>query len=346
MNKDIVIQLRAMAPDKAMLRTAEDASYVFEKHDMTNLVDYDDVQLREVIESGKYILPADEGDIIRANNYEAKHGSLNGKVLLPLMHDGTIINYWEFVPKNSVIYRNLNQCGFKYADFEHIYAGHIDSYFTERLSLYSKTPCAYKTVTGSGSRGVLLIDPQHVHLGGKFRDQLTTQDVEEFIKFAKSERCGLIQQELIPFEGLDKVNCDFVIRDGKLLGYKWDIVNKHQLFTNWDNFHIYRTDFTDVAMARLTEYLVSCGIKDAIMNFEAFSDHDTDIWMVEFNWRYSNSMFESFAFDVDLVDCYLKNKPFEMPFGSHKAVRYWQCKLYSEIPHEIGVGGVKHFFEN
>lgn len=323
-------QLRAGAPDKVGLWN--DGSYQFIKHDNCNLVDWSLKELQECKERGEFILPADEGDIKFINRYCLKLPD-QSFIMLPQEKDDNgnlvIIDYMKFIPKDCLVYKNVQAAtGMKYAEFK--------SYTIEEFKnkdLYSDHRIAYKTTTGSGSRGVLLIDPNRVHLGWKYREFLTKRDLDEFISFAEKENCNIMMQELIPNDPkLTKVNCDFVLRDGKLLGYKWDKTDPEAVFTNWNFGWIVRTQYTDEMMNKIASYLTQqCGIVNAIMNFEAFSDFESETWLVEFNWRYSNSTFEGQAANIDLIGHYLRNEPFEFPEGFNKFSRYWRCEFYKDL---------------
>lgn len=326
----IVHQMRSGAPDKICLWT--DGSYLMRAHDNTNLVDYDLDELAELYRNEEYILPADEGDILHANEMFTRGLVDQQFILLPLTVDNIVIAYGKFVPKDSMIYKYLQQfTGVKYAEFELMDLLQFKTKYIQDSAYFDRK--AIKTATGSGSRGVILVDPDRVHLGGKYVDNLDSADLDGFCKFVEKEDCKILIQDLIPYEPdrLMKCNVDFVIRDGKLLGYKWDYVNQSQQFTNWDNGYFVRNEYLDDLMSKVAKYLVTNGIMNAIMNFECFSDMESETWMVEFNWRYSNSMFEGQALNIDLISCYLNNTPFEVPMGSHKFARYWQCALYSDI---------------
>lgn len=340
MEKVIVHQMRAGAPDKAMLAHLNELDYI--KHDFTNLVDVSVDDILDIGDAGQYILPADEGDIKYANQIKDKMihlGFDQSFILLPCITDDEghkyIIDYNTYIPKDNELYQTIEEeTGVKYAKFT---SYSIDEFLS--LDLDRTEKCAYKTTTGSGSRGVLLIDPDRINLGMKYRESLTDSDLNSFIEFARKENCNIMIQDLIANDpNLLKINVDFAIREGNLLGYKWDIVNQSQQFTNWDNLTIIRNQFTDKIMKLISSHLVSYGISDALMNFEAFSDMNSVIWLIEFNWRYSNSMFECQAFDCDLVYNYINGIPFAIPFGEYKAIRYWQCMLYEDIPnYKIGI---------
>lgn len=335
MEKIKIIQLRAMAPDKAMLWVDPKSNYELIKFDQTNLVDFNLELMKLYDEAGYWILPADEGDILIANEFE--YHRIFPSIILPRTTNGKVLDYGKFIPKDSMIYESLETfTGMRYPKFKVISHEDIEDYMQEILFDKPDYRCVYKTTTGSGSRGVLLVQPELVKYGGKYIPRLTSEVVKNFVDYAKSGKRDVMIQDHIPFEGrLKKVNVDFVIRNGNLIGYKWDITNQSQLFTNWDNFHFMRNEYTDDLMQRVAKYLVHMGITDALMNFEAFSNHVDETWMVEFNWRYSNSMFEAQALGIDLIQKYLDAEPFETPMGMHRASRYWQCKLYDEIPYNL-----------
>lgn len=332
----IVHQLRGGAPDKIQLWTS--GTYELKMHDNTNLVNYTAKDLCELFNKGELILPADEGDIKHANNISRDMWELGcdqSRILLPLIDYSEgysmVIPYELYVPKDSKVYEELGlYTNIRYAEYA---STDIDG-FLNYIHNNESEPMAYKTATGSGSRGVLLVDPSRTHLGGKYRDYLSNSEINQFINFARKENCNILIQKLIPNKPeLKKINVDFAIRDGKLLGYKWDIVNQAQQFTNWDNGYFHKSVYSDAIMDQVAWYLThQCGITDALMNFEAFSDMESEIWMVEFNWRYSNSMFEGQALGIDLIDCYINKKYFDYPYGDRKFSRYWQCKLYDNMP--------------
>lgn len=317
MSQFIINQLRAGSPDKANLWHYP--FYTFTKLNHRNLVDYTNKELVE----GEYYLPADEGDIIHANKKIDK--KYHPYILLPQTKDGLIINYDEFVPKNAKVYKDLEKnTGIIYPKSK------IMSVTTLRRDGNSITKGVLKTTSGSGSRGVYVIDEDRLHLGNKVVAKMTDNDIESLINYAKSQKAQIILQDLIP-GNLEKVNIDFIIRNGKLLGYKWTVMNQSQQFTNWDNGYILVNKYTDGLMKKLTKYLVSLGVHNAIMNFEAFSDNKATTWMVEFNWRYSNSMFEFEAFNIDPIYHYLTNTSFKIPVGKHYFTRHWQCSLNENL---------------
>lgn len=323
---NIVHQCRSGAPDKIMLWT--DGSYDLRKHDNTNLVCYTEEQLLEIGLRGEYILPADEGDIKHANAV-SDFVLEQDFIMLPQVFDGEfnkVIDYQKFVPKNSDVYKNLEAAtGVIYPQFETYTRGEL---LNKSYQIFDKV--ALKTTTGSGSRGVWIIDRDRVRLGNKCVDKLTKDNMDNFMSFCINENCDIILQELCPINLL-KCNTDFVIKEGRLITYKWDCVNQDQQFTNWDNGEFIRTEYTDSIMAKITAYLVSLGIVNAIMNFESYSNLIDETWMIEFNWRYSNSMFEGQALGIDLISSYLTGMAESVPMGKHKFSRFWQCKLYSEI---------------
>jgi hypothetical protein len=250
-----------------------------------------------------------------------------------VLKNGTpvVINYDDFVPKDADIYQLLNNyTDVKYAEFTTVKVREFKAPGNDVQGV------AYKTTTGSGSRGVILIDKDRIHLGGKYVAKSSDADWVGFKKFAESQPdCKIMIQQLIPNRpSLTKVNVDFVIRDGELLGYKWDATDPSAVFTNWNWGYFVRNNYTDKIMKQIHYYLTTIyGIKNAIMNFEAFSDICEETWMVEFNWRYSNSMFEWQALGIDPIYQYLKRESFDdkMPYGNHKFSRYWQCALYENI---------------
>lgn len=329
---NVIHQLRAGAPDKFALHHSKKCVYV--KHDFTNLVDMSEVELYRLTTGPQYILPADEGDILKANKFSGRVDQSH--ILLP-QHEitGKVIDYYDFVPKNSIIYRDFMNSDkmFYYPQFETVDVDNFDAkhLFDKIKSNYPKA--AFKSTTGSGSRGVWIVDPDRVHLGGKFIPEMTVDIFTKFIEYCRDNKCNFIIQEVTD-PSLLKVNVDFVIRDRRLLGYKWDVVNQSQQFTNWDTGEFVRNKYTDEVMNRVVSELVAFGVSDAIMNFEAASDLEHTTQLIEFNWRYSNSMFEWQALGIDPIQQYLDNKDFmsAIPMDSRlKFTRYWQCKLYTEL---------------
>jgi len=325
----IIHRLRKGAPDKFNIATFCNEI----GHDKCNLVNFTDEQIQEIVSKTEYILPADEGDILRANLLPK---DINQQyILLPQTKEGRVIDYNIFVPKDSKIYEDIS----KETDIK--YMSYIVVEPSELMTHNRTDRKAYKTTTGSGSRGVILVDPDRLYLGQKYREELTDEDIEQLIRFAYSEQCNIMVQDLIPNKPeLFKVNVDFVIKDGKLLGYKWDEVNQLQQFTNWDNGYFIRNEFTDEILKQITLFLVKHGIWNAIMNFEAFSNNLSEIYLVEFNWRYSNSMFEWQALNIDPVYNYIENINFmdAIPMDSKlQFSRNWQCCLYIDLPHVIGI---------
>jgi len=331
MYKPIVHQMRAGAPDKIQIWT--DGSYILKKHDKTNLVDYDKEDLLLMANDGEFILPADEGDIRHANKlYDSNAKFDQSWIILPHNNIGDgycqVIPYDQYVPKNSEIYKNLEEnTGIIYQPFQEFEIEEFENNWDDW-----ETPRAFKTTTGSGSRGVILLDPDRVHLGGKYVDVLRLDSMKKFIEFAKSENCKIIVQELVPNDPrLKKVNVDFVIREGKLLGYKWTRTDPTAVFTNWNFGWTVNTNYTNDVMQKIADYLISRGIYNAMMNFEAFTDMQSIMYLLEFNWRYSNSTFEDQAAKIDILGHYLYNKPFEFPIGEKKFSRYWQCAYYDDM---------------
>lgn len=324
----VVHLMRGGAPDKINLFT--DGSYQLIKHDHTNLVDIDYHKLIALCEEGHLLLPADEGDI-RVGEYLPTRYHHN--IMLPqtqLTGNAEIIDFDSIVPKNSMVYRNLEEnTGMKYGEFTtYTPEAFINEYYDKLESLTGK---AIKTVTGSGSRGVILVDPARLHLGGKFISEFTDKELE--LIGGLGEDTQVIVQDLIPGDqSLLKCNVDFVIRNKALMGYKWDITDQDAVFTNWNFGHFYNSPYIRKLMDRVVNYLINrVGITNAIMNFECFSNLVDTTWMVEFNWRYSNSMFEGQALGIDLISSYINCTEFDVPNGYHKFCRYWGCALYSDI---------------
>lgn len=332
-----VHQLRGGAPDKIQAFHLPAFTKLIHR-DFTNLVDMSDSEIVSLIGQGEYILPADEGDIKRANELYTNGTLLNQtNILLPQVHTiagPRVIDYDQYVPKNSLVYEELSKgTSIKYMPYK-VYS--IEDF--ENLWLDWDKPMAFKTTTGSGSRGVVLLDPERLHLGGKYVEVLTMSMMTRFIDFAKSEKCSIMVQELIPNKKeLTKVNVDFIIRDGRIISYKWDKTDPSAVFTNWNFGWFIRNKYTDSVMEEIQDLLCNkFKIKNAIMNFEAFSDLNSETYLVEFNFRWSNSTFEYQAFGIDPIHVYFDNKIVELPFGEYKFSRYWQCCLYDSVNDYVG----------
>lgn len=332
MEKLIIHQMRGCAPDKIQLAYNQD-SYRLVHHDFTNLVSYEENQV-ESLRENEYILAADEGDIKFANQLS---DYCNSRILLPKSGDNRVIDFNKYVPKDSKIYEQVARGVLK--DIGLTYPKYITKDFCkgnpdELIELVGNRRVAIKSCTGSGSRGVLLIDKDRLYLGGKYRESLTYEEAEDIINYSTHQDCNLIIQDLIPDKSnLMKINVDFVIRDGELLGYKWDEVAHDSVFTNWNYGWFIRNEYTEKFMKELTLFLTASGVTDAIMNFEAFSDNESETHLVEFNWRYSNSMFEWQSIDEDPIDAYLNDRKMKPTPGSRtKFSRYWQCMLYDDVP--------------
>lgn len=324
--------LRGASPDKFNVWT--DRSYKMINHDFTNLVDYTEEEIRTLDNKGEYIISADEGDIRHVNKFTELHPS----IILPKDANGKVIEYNMYIPKDSPIYQKLQLDPiFMYAPFDVM---SLDKLKRRVHHNDIRKGVAIKTVTGSGSRGVMLFTGREelLSLGGKYTTEIEgTAMWYDFCKFAEKENCNIMVQELIPFidHHLTKANVDFVIRNGKLIGYKWTATDPSAVFTNWNWGEHVNIEYTDKVMDYVVKVLVDHGIYDALMNFEAFTNYVNETWLVEFNWRYSNSTFEGQAAKVDLISSYLNNKPFEMPKGRNKFSRYWQCMYYDDNPHLI-----------
>lgn len=328
----VVHMMRGAAPDKFNMWT--DKSYEMINHDFTNLVDYSEEEIEALDEKGEYIISADEGDILHVNKFTKNHSS----IILPKDRDGKVIEYKKYIPKDSRLY-NIFQTDkvFRYAPF---YTLSLDELKRKIHNHDYHNEVAIKTVTGSGSRGVILVtkNKELLNLGGKYVTDVESSAMWiDFVKFAEKEGCDIMIQDLIPFKehDLTKVNVDFVIRNGKLLGYKWTATDPQAVFTNWNWGEHVRCEYTDKVMDHVTKILVDYGIHDALMNFEAFSNYINETWLVEFNWRFSNSTFEGQAAKVDLISSYLNEEPFSMVYGRHKFSRYWQCMYYDNNYHLV-----------
>jgi hypothetical protein len=331
--KPLVHLMRGGAPDKIMFKLVPE--YDLMKHDNCNLVSISKDKITSILSryGNEYIMPADEGDIRYANQLNLPT-ELSSRIILPQDKDGRIIEYDKYVPKDSMIYTELGKnTDVKYPDFCSLTFDEFKSKYENNLGALDGK--AIKTATGSGSRGVFLICKERIGLGGKYVEELTPAQFKSFMDFAEHEgKCNILVQDISP--ALLKCNTDFIIRDGKLITYKWDIVNQSQQFTNWDNFHVYRNKYTDTIMSQITKFLCSKGIYNAFMNFESFTDFENETYMVEFNWRYSNTTFEYQAFNKDLIELYLDKKEWFSPLDKKiRCSRYWRCIQYEQIPNYI-----------
>jgi len=335
-----VLQMRGGAPDKIQLHHDKNKIILIHK-DFCNLVDYTAEELVKLFHENTYILPADEGDILHANKLQKEMFNLGvdqSMILLPQvkLDEGYLkIMDYQAVSKDSDFYKNLEEyTGVKYADFK---SYTIEEF--EKLNINSDDIKVYKTTLGSGSRGVILVNPNRIHLGYKYRNCLVSDEFNKFLSFAIQNNARIMIQDFIPEYAkngnkLTKINVDFFIRNGKLIGYKWDKTDPSEVFTNWNFGWFYRSNYTDSIMNSLANYLIKkLGIYNAIMNFEAFSDNESETWLIEFNFRYSNSTFEYQAVGVDPISSYIENIDImrAIPYGENKFTRYWQCKLYLDV---------------
>lgn len=335
MKKVTVHLMRGGAPDKIAL--AHSSYYNLVRHDNTNIVGMDINDLLKFTSDHNYILPADEMDIKAVNKLILNYEINQTHILLPQDPKGNIIDYNKFVPKDSKFYQDM--IGHKgylpiYPNFDRISIPRFIEWSENPDN--RKLPVAIKTVTGSGSRGVKLIDKNCLHYGGKYISELTDSDVDDLIEFAKSQgNCDLIIQDLIPFRqlGLKKVNVDIIMKHGSLLGYKWDEVDQHSLFTNWDQGYFRNNAYIQDLMNDFEYHLNSHGIYNGLLNFEAFSNMKDTTYLIEVNWRYSNSMFEWQAAGIDPIMSMLYELPCSIPDEclNRQFKRYWQCDFTDNL---------------
>lgn len=339
MEKLTVHLLRGGAPDKIAL--AHSPYYKLVKHDNTNIVGMSLEDLCKYTEGNNYILPADEMDIKAVNEVNGNPDVDQSHILLPQDLLGNVINYDKFVPKDSNFYRSLANP-----------KGNLPIYpQTTRMSIsqfieWSNDPdnacklVAIKTATGSGSRGVKLVDESCLNYGGKYIPKLTKSDVNDIVEFAASQNnCDILIQELIPFRqlGLKKVNVDIVMKHGNMLGYKWDEVDQHSLFTNWDQGYFRDNCYIKELMNNFEYHLRNHGVCHGLLNFEAFSNMKDTTYLVEVNWRYSNSTFEWMAAGIDPIMCLLFSHPCSIPDEclDRQFKRYWQCQFTDELLEQV-----------
>lgn len=333
----IVHLMRGGAPDKANL---EVNGYDLVKHNNTNLRSMTYDRIKSLTDNNQYILPADEGDISFANNLP---DDINiDYILLPHVKvDGRtkVIDY-KYIQKCSKVYELISELStVKYMPYEMLTVSEFEDKLDKEKYF---TNVALKTTTGSGSRGIFIANKKAYDMGlFNYHPVADRESLKSFIEFAKSEEVNhgskIMMQELVPIE-YTKVNVDFVIRNGILLTYKWDLPEPGSNFTNWNWLKVVRNEWTNKVMAEISELLINkIGVTDAIMNFEAYQYIDyTDssknlLYMIEFNWRYSNSYFESFAFGDDLVRDYLENTKFVYPYGETAVVRSWKAVKESDL---------------
>lgn len=335
MNKYVIL-FRGGAPDKIQLYHCNDIR--IEKLNNKNLVDISIDQIEELMNKNIYLLPADEFDILKANEVYNITGNDQSHILLPQVKCDKgykVINYNDCVPKDSLAYKNLtSSIGVYYPKSKTWLVDDFKMRVTEIIEMGTNYKGAIKGTVGSGSRTVWLINKDGVKYGGRYYDRLTPELSDEIFQSVMDDY--IIEQELIPFEDkkLKKVNVDFIIKNGKLLGYKWDEVDQKSLFTNWDQGFFRDNDYIRSMMNHISDYLVrQLGIQNAIMNFEAFSDMKNETWLVEFNWRYSNSMFEWSAVGIDPIACYLNDiKCFiDEEYLNKEFKRYWKCGFTEDL---------------
>ena len=344
-----VVQFRAGAPDKSKL--FHHANIKYHKVNGYNMADMDKELIDYWLGKGYWLLPADEGDIKIANSLYGDQSHIMLPQVKVSTPEGSVLKVipYSYVNKDSGVYKHLEEkTGMKYLKSKIMTVEEFEDF----VSVYEDKPyekifeeCAIKTTTGSGSRGVLVCSKYAFeHKMEYYHEYATYEDLQRIISFAKSEveggrDCKIMIQDLIP-TNLVKVNCDFCIRNGKLLGYRWDIPEHGSNFTNWNWLTVVHNIPTDRWMKNITDYLINdCGIENAIMNFEAYQTTDLlELYMVEFNWRYSNSAFTSQAFNIDMVSCYVHNTPFSFPVGETSVLRYWQAATRSSFGYEIDKG--------
>lgn len=309
--------LRGGAPDKANLSSDK---YNYIKLNNTNLVDLAPDYIDKICSLG-YVLPADEGDIKYCNKCSINYHN----VLLPRTAAG-IIDY-GIVHKDSYIYKNIMQDTMNRNEYSctihttpKLDTSNIFNYIKQEAIRFIEdgNDITIKTTTGSGSRGVIVVDREMASAGVfNYHSEISEDMFNKLEVFYNKEKlinkdCKLVIERTLPvYKAFHKVNCDFIIKDCELKYYKFDIPEGNCNFTNWDWLTVVRNSITDKIMSTISKYLIGHGITDAIMNFEGFIDNYAnedkkfDFYLIEFNWRYSNSMFESLALGVNMIDTYI-----------------------------------------
>lgn len=330
--RPLVYLARGGAPDKMTQGDTYHKNVRILPVDQLNLysMSVDDLNwfLVTLVGDGSYFVPADERDIKVANDL-VDHVSMN-HIILPKTTGGKILNH-DDISKFNVMTKWIKG---GYA----VELGDVRKTPTLLPKKFSKsefTGVACKSSYGSGSREVLIADPNRSKFGLPFVDQITKKDYDR-LKKMDSEDNPVYLEQLIPYKwGIQKVNVDFIIKGGQLKFYKFDLVESGALTTNWNHGTWVRDKYTDKIMKTVVRFLTKeMGVRDAVMNFEAFMDTH-EFYLVEFNWRYSNSMFETEAIGINMIDLYFdkewKKDDFRklIPIGFYKEfVRAWTCKFH------------------
>jgi len=325
-----IYQFRAGAPDKYRMWT--NGQYELIKIDGCNLKDYP-LEVIDHLDNQTYCICTSEDDIKYASQLKS---SMQQRLFLPLSN-GKLINYDDFVPKDSKFYQGiLNQK----TDF---YYPLIDSWtvsqFVDNINeLRSNSPkLVLKVQKGSGSRGVYVINNERQPQAGS-REQyteLTDYLINELINYAVESDSNILIQTLAYRDlSIDtKYNCNFMIRNGKLLLYKWNKPDNDS--TNYDHAIFIRNEFTDSVINSLVNYMVNdCGVTDGLFGVDGYTDYKNYISMIETNWRHENSFFEFEAYGIDFIDAYLNPDKYNMdwiPFGEYPFIRYWRCSMFNPI---------------
>lgn len=336
MTKKVAI-MRSGAPDKALLGTESTDKYQFIRYNGYNLNELSTEEIKDLINNDIYIFCSDEKDIEKANKIVDEVPD-QSKIILPLIKDKVIP--YSYVDKDSDVYNTIEKDIGVIVPHKTVYS---ISEFEDKIvspNKYNKgyilTECAIKTTLGSGSRGVIICNKEaYDKKMFNYHEGATYDDLLKLVNYARDydeSSIKIIIQDLIPIS-TNKVSTNFVIRNGKLLGYMWQHPEKGSNFTNWNWEDMITNEHTDKYMNDIANWLINkYKITDAFMNFEAFvTDDFSKLYLVEFNWRYSNCTFASMAFGIDLLDCYLNNKEFRFPEGNHKVLRYWKAVRYEDI---------------
>lgn len=324
--------MRGGIPDKPMLWT--DRSYRLIKHNFTDMQDYSQEELTNMFNNDEYIMPIVESDLQYANELQRKGLVPRGHIIATSDEEGNIVHFDDFVPKDSEFYQGLTENTLftypKTTSYE------IDEFIKASPKLYGcNSPVVIKVAVGGGSRGVVVCNPDHYV--ENTREQVTSisgANIDEVVKYAKKNSCRILVQDLCRTD-LEKYELQIVMREGRLLCYKWDHADNPS--TNWDHGTLIRTKYTDVVVDSLVKYLLSLGVYNAFIGMDGYTNYVDYTDLIEVNWRYENCTFTWEAIGVDPISAYIHNinRNDIMPYTDNKGipyVRYWRCALDKDIP--------------